>query len=481
MGTSRIAIFFLVVGSFIITQVYGDNASPKGGDHFSRKHAHLQKMQMFKSSILQHDSNSVSLILQATPGPLVYHVTSYGADPTGKSDSTDAILRALSDALKGPGNGFLIDGIVNLGGARVDLDGGNYLISRPIQFPVAGKGNLVIHGGSLTASTNFPNDAYLIDLSPASNNGSGYNYEFITLRDLFLDSNFRGGGIQIVNSLRTNIDNCYVTHFNTTGILVEQGHETYIRYSYLGQHITAGGDHGERDFSGTGIVLNGNDNSVSDVVVFSAAVGIMVLGQANLISGVHCYNKATGFGGTGIYLKTPGLTQTRILNSYMDFTGIVAEDPVQLTISNSFFLGDAYILFKSIKGVANGVNVVDNMFSGSDKGIDIVQLDQSNGAFNQVDQVFIDRNNVKGMKVKSTVARGGVQGNGSSWTVDFNSVLVFPDSIKQVQYTFIANGASFPVHALRNVSGNKVVIQTDVGVDASVYITADQGGTSFSS
>ncbi|GFQ00859.1 polygalacturonase qrt3, partial [Phtheirospermum japonicum] len=413
--------------------------------------------------------------------PVVYHVTSYGADPTGKSDSTDAILRAISDALNGPGNGVLMDGIVNLGGARVDLDGGNYLISRPIKFPVPGKGNLAIHGGSLTASDTFPNDGYLIDLSPASNNDSSYVYEFVTFRDLLLDSNYRGGGIHVVNSLRTSIDNCYITHFNTTGIFVNEGHETYIRSSYLGQHITAGGDHGERDFSGTAIVLNGNDNAVTDVVIFSAATGIVISGQANTLSGVHCYNKATGFGGTGVYLKLPGLTQTRILNSYFDFTGIVAEDPVQLTITNSFFLGDAFVLFKSIKGVANGVNVVDNMFSGSDKGIEIVQLDQTNGPFNQVDQVVIDRNNVKGMKLKATVARGGVQGNGSTWTADFNSVLVFPNLIRQVQYSFVtSDNSSFPVHALRGVSGNRVVVQADVAVNASVYITADQGGSLYS-
>ncbi|KAK4399553.1 Polygalacturonase QRT3 [Sesamum angolense] len=431
--------------------VYGDNTanSPKAAPHFSRKHSyhsHLRNMFLERDSVSPPPASTPS---SASPKPLVYHVTSYGADPTGKADSTDAILAAISDALKGPANGFLMQGIVNLAGARVDLDGGNYLISRPIQFPLAGRGNLVIHGGSLTASGDFPDNGYLIDLSPASNNGSGYNYEFVTLRDLFLDSNFRGGGIQILLSRPTH-------------------------------HCR--GDPGERNFSGTAIALSGNDNSITDVVIFSAATGILISGQANTLSGVHCYNKATSFGGTGIYLKTPGLTQTRIVNSYLDFTGIVAEDPVQLTISSSFFLGDAYILFKSINGVVNGVNIVDNMFSGSDNGIDIVQLEQSNGPFNQIDQVVIDRNNVKGMKLKATVARGSVQGNGSSWTTDFNSVLVFPDLIKQVQYTFITNGSSFPVHALRNVSGNKVVIQSDVAVPASVHVTADQGGVgSFSS
>lgn len=70
----------------------------------------------------------------------------------------------------------------------------------------------------------------------------------------------------------------------------------------------------------------------------------MISGQANLFSGVHCYNKATGFGGTGIYLKLPGLTQNRIVDSYLDYTGIVAENPVQLKVSGTFFLGDVFIL-----------------------------------------------------------------------------------------------------------------------------------------
>lgn len=73
-------------------------------------------------------------------------MTSYGADPTGKTDSTNAIIAAVTDALNGPSSGFLMNGIVNLGGARIDLDGGNYLISRPIQFPVPGRGNLFVSG-----------------------------------------------------------------------------------------------------------------------------------------------------------------------------------------------------------------------------------------------------------------------------------------------------------------------------------------------
>ncbi|CAK9141338.1 unnamed protein product [Ilex paraguariensis] len=499
-----VSSMIVVLASFIIIQVYGENSWPVARFSGGRYHDQMQKMEAYKASLLRRDlislspspispsssfapsplplpspSPSPSPSQSVTPSPRVYHVTSYGADPSGQTDSTEALLAAMSDALNGPSNGFLMEGIVNLGGAQVNLEGGTYIINRPLRFPVASRGNLMIHGGTLKASNNFPTEGYLLDLS-ATNGSDEYNYEYVSFRDLMLDSNYKGGGIQIINSLRISIDNCYIVHFTTNGILVQGGHETYIRNSFLGQHITAGGDLGERNFFGTAINLMGNDNSVTDVVIFSAAIGIMVSGQANTFSGVHCYNKATNFGGIGIYLKLQGLTQTRIVNSYLDYTGIVAEDPVQLHISSNFFLGDAYILLKSINGVVNGVNIVDNMFYGSYKGVEIVQLDQTNGAFKKVDQVVIDRNNARGMEVKATVARGTVQGNGSSWTIDLNSILLFPDLIKHILYTLSTNRGSFPRHSLRNVSMNRVLIESDVAVPATVFVVADQGKSHLS-
>lgn len=455
---------------------------------------HLERIKHFRASSLPSDGVSPSATARSSnisPNPFrdaqgsgrVYRVTAYGADPTGKEDSTEAILGAIRDAVEeGSRKGTLIEGIADLGGARISLEGGKYLISRPLRLPSAGVGNLVINGGTLEASNNFPTDGYLIDLStpPSSSSSHKFNFEFITLRDLLLDSNFRAGGIAVVNSLRTSIDNCYISRFATAGIQVSGGHETLIRNSFLGQHITAGGDHAERSFSGTAIVLASNDNVVTDIVIFSAAIGIMVSGQANTLTGVHCYNKATAFGGTGIYLKLPGLTQTRIVNCYLDYTGIVAEDPVQLLISSSFFLGDAFVLFRSIRGILNGVNIVDNMFAGSGKGVDIVQLDEGNGPFRDVSHVAVERNNVKGMKLRSTVGRGYAEGDGRSWTVDFGSILLFPDHIRHVQYTLTAaQDGLFPSHSLRNVSGNRVVVESNVVVRASVFVAVDQGGTSL--
>ncbi|MQL83656.1 hypothetical protein Taro_016149 [Colocasia esculenta] len=418
--------------------------------------------------------------------PRVFHVTDYGADPTGRNDSSDAISRAVADAFQAPSPGrTLLAGIPNLGGAEVHLDGGIYLVSRPIRLPSTGGGNIKIHGGSLVATNDFPADGYLIELRSTAASGrvagpsDGLHYEYFTLRDLMLDANFRGGGIAVIDSLRTTIHNCYIVHFTTEGVLVRRGHETFISNSYVGQHITSGADPGERNFTGVGIHLDGNDNAVTDVVIFSAATGILVSGQANTLTGVHCYNKATGWGGVGIYLRLPGLTQTRVLNCYLDYTGIVAEDPVQLLVAGCFFLGDARVVLKSVKGVMQGVTIVDNMFSGGGGGLAIVELDQSGTAFAAPDQVVVERNVVRGMAPRATSAKGSSRGNGTSWTVDFAPVLLFPDRIDHVEYALrMDDGAKaaavFAGHALRSVAGNKVVVESQVAVPATVHVAVAQ-------
>lgn len=162
----------------------------------------------------------------------------------------------------------------------------------------------------------------------------------------------------------------------------------------------------------------------------------------------------------------PGLTQTWLSNCYMDYTSIVAEDPVLLHVSGSFFLGDANVVLKAVRGVARGVQITGNLFNGRGKGVDIVQLD---GAFGTVEQVYVQQNSAMGMNLKATTARGSAEGNGSSWTVDFAPVLLFPDRIGHVQYSLVARDA-FRGHTLRNISGNQVVVATDKAVSATVHV-----------
>ena len=167
-----------------------------------------------------------------------------------------------------------------------------------------------MHGGTIRASGTFPLDGYLVEAATTElreeweerkkkdNTGGGVQawqtpaaFENIHFKDLLLDGNYSAGGILLLNALRTTISNCYFMHFakSSVGINVQGGHETLIHHSFLGQHITTGADPLESSFSGTAILLAGNDNAVTDVVIFSAAIGVEIAGQANIITGTTAH------------------------------------------------------------------------------------------------------------------------------------------------------------------------------------------------
>ncbi|XP_019231888.1 PREDICTED: polygalacturonase QRT3-like [Nicotiana attenuata] len=347
-----------------------------------------------------------------------------------------------------------------------------------------------VKGGTIRASDTFPGDRHLIELwsqdSPKlekdyiPHHGNIFDrrdqnfairYEGITFRDILFDSGYRGGGLYVIDSARIRITSCFFVHFSTEGVLVQRGHETFISDTFLGQHPTIGGDRGERDFSGIAIDLASNDNAITDVTIFSSAIGIVLRGEANIVTGVHCYNKATYFGGVGILVKA---SQNRIDNCYLDYNSIVIEDPFLVHISNGYFLGDGNVVLKAINGRIFGLNVINNMFSGNpSKMTPILNLD---GQFTDIDQVVIDQNNVNGMSLRSTAGKLTVAGNGTSWVADFSSVLVFPNKINHVQYSFYSRGgvAGFPAHAVTNVSSNVVVIESEKPVDGVVSVFVDQ-------
>ncbi|KAJ7003384.1 hypothetical protein NC653_008572 [Populus alba x Populus x berolinensis] len=450
----------------------------------------LQEM-VASSSPIPPPSPAVS---QTKQSGRVFYPIGYGADPTGVQDSRDAILNALNDAFQVQNGLQLLSGVNDLGGVVIDLQGGNYKISMPLRFPASGGGNVVVKGGTLRASDMFPGDRHLIEVwsqnsqvldkrnkvhdpngFPAGKLQNGaILYEDITFRDILFDSGYRGGGIFVVNSARIRINNCFFLHFTTEGILVQGGHETFISSCFLGQHSTVGGDPGERNFSGTAIELGSNDNAITDVALFSAAIGVLLRGQANILTGIHCYNKATGFGGVGIMVKLYA-SLTRIDNCYLDYNSIVMEDPVQVHVTNGLFLGEGNIVLKAINGKISGVNIVNNMFNADPKGTTpIVGLD---GTFTSVDQVLIDQNDVvSGMKYKSTVGKLTVAGNATKWVADFSSVLLFPNQINHFQYSFYIHGMpnGFPNHAITNVSNNVVVVESDKLVNAVVSVIVDQ-------
>nr|KYP62326.1 Polygalacturonase QRT3 [Cajanus cajan] len=448
----------------------------------------------FRNKLKDRMASALSQPPSPSPSPdtknsgRVVYPSEYGADPTGAKESSDAILKAVGEAFGLESGLEMLQGIKDLGGVVIDLQGGNYTISKPITFPSSGGGNVVVKGGTLRASDSFPTDRHLVELwssnskkhpktsvisSTKLQQPNGIYYEDITFRDILFDSGFRGGGIFIADSARTRINNCFFLHFTTEGILVQGSHETFISSCFLGQHSTVGGDKRERNFTGTAIDLASNDNAITDVAIFSAAIGVVLRGQANMVTGVHCYNKATGFGGIGILVKLPGYSQTRIDNCYMDYTGIVLEDPVQVHVTNGFFLGDANIVLKSIKGKVSGLNIVDNMFSGNSKSkVPIITLD---GEFSEIDQVVADRNNVMGMSLRSTVGKLSVAGNGTKWVADFSNVLLFPNRISNFQYSFHAQGEDkFLAHSVTNVTNNVVVVESEKPAQGLVSFLVEQ-------
>ncbi|KAG6763879.1 hypothetical protein POTOM_031323 [Populus tomentosa] len=94
-----------------------------------------------------------------------------------------------------------------------------------------------------------------------------------------------GGGGFVVDSARIRINNSFLLHFTTEGILIQGGLGTFVSSCFLGQHSTAGSCPGERDFSGTAIDLWSNDNAITDVL-FSAAIVVLLRGQSNIPLGV---------------------------------------------------------------------------------------------------------------------------------------------------------------------------------------------------
>ncbi|CAN1225531.1 Polygalacturonase QRT3 [Linum grandiflorum] len=297
----------------------------------------------------------------------VFYPIGYGADPSGSIDSSDAILRAINDAfrLQKHHRRQLLPGIQDLGGIVLDLQGGNFLISKPIQLP-SGRGNFVVRSGTFRATNDFPGNRHLIELWSTNSQqkpGKGSYYEGITFRDILFDSTYRGGGIRVVDSVRIRIDHCFFLHFTTQGILVIKGHETFVSNCFLGQNPTVGGDRDEIRYSGTAVDIDSNDNALTNVAIFSAAVGVVLRSEANTVTAVHCYNKANVYGGVGIVVK-PEASLTRITGCYMDFTDVVIEDPDQVRVSDGLFIGGANVVVKSIRGSISGLNVEGNMFRG---------------------------------------------------------------------------------------------------------------------
>jgi hypothetical protein len=111
-----------------------------------------------------------------------------------------------------------------------------------------------------------------------------------------------------------------------------------IHESWLGEYLYSDPrSHNRQYLNAAGIILNGNDHYIDNTIVFSALIGVVVTGAANLLTGVHTWNLGEALGGIGILIDSPGYTQNRLIGCYLDYNDIVAINPEHLTIVDGFF------------------------------------------------------------------------------------------------------------------------------------------------
>jgi hypothetical protein len=138
-------------------------------------------------------------------GPDLWVPDLAGADPTGHNDSTAALQGALDMAFAAhrgdhagdtPGRGAGRPRSV----LRIDLGGGLYSVSRSLHLAGWAPGRIVIAGGTLLASPDFPPGEFLINLTDVSG---------ISFEELTFDSAHRGGGLRLDCTKQISVSSVY--------------------------------------------------------------------------------------------------------------------------------------------------------------------------------------------------------------------------------------------------------------------------------
>ena len=198
----------------------------------------------------------------------------------------------------------LADCMANLGGATLDLGGGEYLVSAPLVIPPH-TGNVRIRGGTLRASASFPRDRFLIEVGQAGcTTGCGGKVEhqkvcneMVGLDSLFLDaSHVAAGGVLSQATMGTTVGpSCFFIGFVQAGVRVMGGHETIVSDSWFAEYYWSDKHPSTKDPSAGSIAieLNGEDNYVANTIVFDySKLGVLVNGAASILTGVHTWNGA---------------------------------------------------------------------------------------------------------------------------------------------------------------------------------------------
>eukprot|EP00730_Choanoeca_flexa_P016880 TRINITY_DN8057_c0_g1_i4.p1 TRINITY_DN8057_c0_g1~~TRINITY_DN8057_c0_g1_i4.p1 ORF type:complete len:289 (+),score=22.50 TRINITY_DN8057_c0_g1_i4:282-1148(+) len=197
----------------------------------------------------------------------------------------------------------------DLGGAILDLSGGTYLISQPLIMP-PGYANFNIQDGTLRASSSFPINQTLLLIGGGTIKGAGCLN--IAVRRVTLDGGrIAGANLFVQNGQYVNIGPAVMVYgFNQYGIRMDGTGGGYIHQSWLGETppstFTGAGLTEINNLTATAISLEGSEHDcyVTDVIIWSALVGIKTKNGANTFTHVHPWNLMDSVGGIGFFLDS---------------------------------------------------------------------------------------------------------------------------------------------------------------------------------
>mmetsp|Transcript_19389 Transcript_19389/g.38744 ORF Transcript_19389/g.38744 Transcript_19389/m.38744 type:complete len:477 (-) Transcript_19389:46-1476(-) len=407
----------------------------------------------------------------------IVDVRDYGADASGQTDSTEAVLKAVTDLLStdGKSDKKMASGIADLGGITLDLAGGVYLMSKPIVIPIL-VGNIHFIDGTLRASSNFNPAWHLVHIGNttcAPDNQKSCN-EFISFTDVMFDSNFRSAGGAIVQHVMgATFTACFWTGFTGTALQIDGGHEVMVEFSWFAECYWSDSKTCiDRDDSSIAVQINGNDHYLHNVIIFDwVKKGVEVNGEANVLSGVHTWNG----GGIGIEVNAGS---TRIVGCYLDYNELLIKVADKLLVTDTFFL-------KTNTKIQTGGAMRETLFKhnvyswgGEDSGLLSVEIvDVGDADYSGVQNVRFEDEIGEG--VLSTARTDSIVYNTSDKEafvqIDFAGKLVF-DAIKSVQHStvFLGECNSDQLSPLQPTleKGPAVRFPTgDYGVDCKILIT----------
>ena len=366
----------------------------------------------------------------AAGSPLITPVD-YGADPTGVADSTAAFAAAVAAMVARNTSGHHMadcgprGSIADLGGVVLDLQGGDYLLSAPLAIPQC-VGNLRIVDGSLRASPTFPRDRFVVEVGgPTCKTPQGSCNQNVGMSGLTVDgSHVAAGCVNVMTTMGATLDSSSAMFgFNQTGVLVSGGHEFMMTETWVAAYFWNQPEKASN--SATGILLAGNDNYVTNVIVYSARVGIELTGAANIVDGAHTWNSATGKGGVGIVNRQG---QNRFTGCYLDFNDLVLENAQHVVVSDGFFLGGGQLVFAA---PAAGSAIVATTVSGNvwhNTDLPAIAVNETAGTWTSAQDLLVTGSTQPGAPRGVTVATKVLTVPLASWpadgvfTVDFSDV-----------------------------------------------------------